>query len=603
MNQTAITILVLSMGLYLFSIFYIVLEKESTQNLHLAYQSSQPIIQISDADNTEVLPPTSEPEPTTTRNFTYTFHNPDLAFATLEYLDVFKPVDPKYFVSRPNGTSHYDVAFLGLELSEQYCVHHRAYFVEETPEYFENLNIVLEYGFDSFVRKQVIPTIANDIQPEIAYHTVGRQKINALNDNIHAFFTPNSMFVYLHIGLHFSCLTQISNHIPGNHVINRKDYVADSARKYQEELSQKPGCNWKNKYFLKTFLLTQKQECEAFFNIINSDSYKQAKASQRLVYIRKIVTGVHRGEGVQPVNQQEEDRIRQDYDNGALCGQVDKEEIVQEFIQNPLLLEGRKFDFRMYMLIASSNPLITYYHDGYLRVSLESYDVNSDDKNVLMTNLALNKEIMKDVREGNLYKDMDEQELLHRQQWTFKKLESYLLENKVINDPNWLDNYLRPELKKAMVHLIKMAKGEFLENSSLYEFMGVDFMLDQDLNLWFIEVNSGAGFSNYIPEIEKFILKMLQDHFKIVQNLLKSRVKRIVLFINEIIDNGTVKMVSDEDFDLDNPEEQIAKFEKITKNYFDPEFEIDADNGFVKIIDENLQGPEAYHGHIPPQCI
>ena len=600
MNQKAILVLVLSMGLYLFSICYTVLQKESVQNLNLAYQSSdEDIIQISD-ENTEAL--LSE-EPAKPRNLTYTFKDQDLAFATLDYLDEFKPVPISYFKSKVNATPHYDVAFLGLELDENYCHHHRAYFVEETYEYFENLNIILEYGFDTFVRKQVIPTIANDIQREVAFHSVGRQKIHALNDNVHAFFTPNSMFVYLHLGLHFSCLTQISNHIPGNHVINRKDYVANHSRIYQEELALKPGCNWKNKYFLKTFLLAEKEDCEAFFNNINSDSYQKAKEAQRLVYIRKIATGVHRGEGVQPMNPEEEARIRQDYENGALCGQVNKEEIVQEFIQNPLLIEGRKFDFRMYMLIASSNPLIAYYHDGYLRVSLEAYDVNSDDKNVLMTNLALNKEVMKDAREGHLYKDMDELELLQRQQWTFNQLETYLLKNKVIKDPNWLDNYLRPELKKAMVHLVKMAKDEFLKTSSAYEFMGVDFMLDEDLNLWFIEVNSGAGFSNYTPEIEKFILKMLQDHFKIVHSLLKSRVKRIVLFINEIIENGTVRMVGEEEFDIQNPEEQRAKFEQITKNYFDPEFEIDADNGFVKIIDENLQGPDVYHGHIPSQCI
>jgi len=602
MNKISLGVLVLSIGLYLFSLLFIIMDKDYyNQNLATSSSASIPLIQISDDHKNQTL---ETPQPQTSSKYAhYAFKDMDLAYSILEYLDIFKPVDPKYFVSRPNGTSHYDVAFLGLEISEDYCLYHRSYFVEEPWAFFDNISVILEYGAEAFVRKKVIPTIAHDIQPEVAYHTVGRQKLYTLAHDVNAFFTPNSMFVYLHIGLHFSCLTQMSNHIPGNHVINRKDYVAATARKYEEELSQKPGCVWKNKYFLKTYLLSQKEDCEIFFNILNTENYKQLKEAQRIVYIRKIVTGAHRGEGVQPVNQEEEDRLLQDYANGALCGQIDKEEIVQEFIQKPLLLEGRKFDFRMYMLIASSNPLMVFYHDGYLRVSLESYDVNSDDKNVLMTNLALNKEIYKDVRQGNLYKDMDEQELLHAQQWTFNRLQAYLLENRVINNTNWLDNYLRPELKKAMVHLLKMSKDAFLENSSVYEFMGVDFMLDEDLNLWFLEANSGAGFSNYTQEVEKFVIKMMQDHFKIAHSLLKSRIKRIVQFVNGMIEDGSVEMVGEDEIEMKDSDEHLKKFEEITKNSFDPEFALDEDNGFIQIIDGNLDGPDIYLGHVDPQCI
>ena len=31
------------------------------------------------------------------------------------------------------------------------------------------------------------------------------------------------------------------------------------------------------------------------------------------------------------------------------------------------------------MLVASTNPTIVYYHDGFLRVSLKSYDKKSND--------------------------------------------------------------------------------------------------------------------------------------------------------------------------------------------------------------------------------
>ena len=69
-----------------------------------------------------------------------------------------------------------------------------------------------------------------------------------------------------------------------------------------------------------------------------------------------------------------EKSIQIEYQNGSLCGSIYKNIVMQRYISNPLLIEGHKFDFRIYMLVASTNPLIVYYHDGFLRVSLELYD-------------------------------------------------------------------------------------------------------------------------------------------------------------------------------------------------------------------------------------
>ena len=38
------------------------------------------------------------------------------------------------------------------------------------------------------------------------------------------------------------------------------------------------------------------------------------------------------------------------------------------------------------MLIASSDPLIVFYHDGFLRVSLTAYNSSEDDASAYLTN-------------------------------------------------------------------------------------------------------------------------------------------------------------------------------------------------------------------------
>jgi fumarate reductase subunit D len=57
---------------------------------------------------------------------------------------------------------------------------------------------------------------------------------------------------------------------------------------------------------------------------------------------------------------------------------------------NPLLIHGKKFDIRCYMLIASVKPLIVLYHSGYIRLSMFDFDANDGNLLTHLTNQVNN---------------------------------------------------------------------------------------------------------------------------------------------------------------------------------------------------------------------
>ncbi len=68
---------------------------------------------------------------------------------------------------------------------------------------------------------------------------------------------------------------------------------------------------------------------------------------------------------------------------------------VQRYIRNPLLIDGLKFDIRIYILLTSLDPLKLYmYDDGLVRIATEKYTEDAEsiyDSCIHVTNFAVNK--------------------------------------------------------------------------------------------------------------------------------------------------------------------------------------------------------------------
>ena len=79
---------------------------------------------------------------------------------------------------------------------------------------------------------------------------------------------------------------------------------------------------------------------------------------------------------------------------------VDELSIISRYVTNPLLINGYKFDLRIYVLVTSCKPLRMYlFKDGLVRLCTEDYvkpnESNLSDRRMHLTNYAINKYLLR----------------------------------------------------------------------------------------------------------------------------------------------------------------------------------------------------------------
>jgi len=496
----------------------------------------------------------------------YRFDNPLQAYRILTYLDTYQSPRNNTFLEQISYIEPYRSFHLGLTVDNLYCYKHRLYFVHDPEIIFGQPKIFTDYNSSSLLRKSVVPEIGIDVQTNIHLDMDFNSKFGHnfdINMDVSHFFS-GGLYTARKIGKQFSCLTQASNQIPGNRIIQNKEFFARALFEYRESLGSKPLCKEDLKYFPKIWSLKDKDQCSSFFEEINKDEYQQLKQEKGSIY-SKIPEGK---EDVIPLGDKEEETIRSALKNGEYCGYLMHRFLVQKDLPASLLLNHSEFRIRVYLLIASTNPLIAYYHDGFI--------ISNPQNNKQGTQAHSTK--------------------------TMEELQTYLLENKITKNRNWINTYLRFELKKVLVHLVRMIQAPLVKISTLYELQSVDFMLDDKLNLWFLEADAFPELEGTTGREKQFFTDMLKDHFEIVTGLLRSRTKRIIQYINRITKEKKIWEENEEIF-FDNFLQIKEEFQEVIKNSFESEFEPRSLNGFSKIVDETVNGTARYNGLLQEGCI
>ena len=176
--------------------------------------------------------------------------------------------------------------------------------------------------------------------------------------------------------------------------------------------------------------------------------------------------------------------------------------IVQKYIDNPLLINKRKFDMRMFLMVTSVNGVVKayYYKDGYLRTSCKEFSVtNLSNRMIHLTNDAVQK------------KDEEYGKYENSNKLSYDDFQKYI-DTTNLGNVNFANDIL-PQAKERMRDTIKavFSKIDPSRKQCSFEIFGYDFMLDEDFKLYLIEVNTNPCLDQPCPLLARMIPHMLEN--------------------------------------------------------------------------------------------
>eukprot|EP00794_Sanderia_malayensis_P009971 gene9971-10994_t len=168
--------------------------------------------------------------------------------------------------------------------------------------------------------------------------------------------------------------------------------------------------------------------------------------------------------------------------------------ICQQYVSKPFLIDGFKFDLRIYAVVTSCDPLrIFVFQDGLVRFATVKYadPQNSNLENVFLhlTNYSINKASEDFIR--------DEETGSKRR---ISILNKWFAENGYNLEEIWgrIDDVIIKTLITAhpiLKHNYRTCFPNHNRGSGCFEILGFDILLDRKLKPWVLEVNHSPSFS------------------------------------------------------------------------------------------------------------
>eukprot|EP00668_Euglena_longa_P014026 GGOE01017991.1.p1 GENE.GGOE01017991.1~~GGOE01017991.1.p1 ORF type:complete len:408 (+),score=146.40 GGOE01017991.1:110-1333(+) len=294
---------------------------------------------------------------------------------------------------------------------------------------------------------------------------------------------------------------QIINHFPNHYELTRKDLMAKNIKRYKREKERDPShvlCTAAGET-ITDFLPTT--------YVLPSDYtifVEEFKRDQSSLWIVKPSSSAQ-GKGIFLITklQQIKKWAKDKWFGPDPSAASNQQYVVSKYVENPLLIGGKKFDLRLYVLVTSYKPLRAYFHqDGFARFCTAKYnlDLNDiDNQFVHLTNVAVQKH-------GEEYNEN------HGGKWSLANLLLYVESrySKAVADT------LVANMKFIIVQSLRSCQGVISNDKHCFELYGYDLLIDGSMKPWLIEINASPSLSHTTATDRHLKTELLRDVFDIV---------------------------------------------------------------------------------------
>ncbi|CAI2381666.1 unnamed protein product [Moneuplotes crassus] len=185
----------------------------------------------------------------------------------------------------------------------------------------------------------------------------------------------------------------------------------------------------------------------------------------------------------------------------------DKEKgwIAQKYIENPMIVNQRKFDLRIWVFVSDLNPLtIWFWNKPYIRFPAADYNANNlKDRFVHLTNNSVGKyaKNFEVIGDGNM--------------WHIEQLITHLQEK---HGRDIWNEEIKPKIKDIIIHSLQSVQDLLDTRKGSTEMLGYDIMIDENFTPWLIEVNSSPTMESSTKVTAHLVTNVMQSVVKIISD-------------------------------------------------------------------------------------
>ncbi|MCH9743374.1 MAG: tubulin--tyrosine ligase family protein [Gammaproteobacteria bacterium] len=299
---------------------------------------------------------------------------------------------------------------------------------------------------------------------------------------------------------------QLINHVPNEKVMTNKGHLT-------RHLNERPESK---KFYKESYRLYEPQDMQNFMQALE-------QSDKQDIWILKPVD-LSKGRGIHIVTDCQP--LIDYFVKNAVSELVEKtiakkKYIIQRYITDVLLLDGRKSEFRVYFLIKCLDPFEVYlYDEGVVRLCTTPFKLGDfDNKSIHVTNVYQQKQ--QKEYDPNL-----------RLKWTFLQLQTYVEKNGYTDNMHYVNEVMMPAVADALRCTIESVKPLMQREQNKLKYAGhffglygADFILDEQLNPWLTEVQVGPGLSHSDPIKQHVVVDMFQEVIRIMGGAAPQRFK------------------------------------------------------------------------------